>query len=93
MLLALLIVLFEIASGGTFLSYENVRGILGLLPEVGLVAIGVTILMICWRIRSIRRFRFCACADGHGGRRWSAGLPFVPAVLLGLSSWRASSAS
>src|ERR1700759_1315392 len=45
-LLALLIVLFEIASGGTFLSYENVRGILGLLPEVGLVAIGVTILMI-----------------------------------------------
>ena len=27
-LLALLIVLFEIASGGTFLSYENVRGIL-----------------------------------------------------------------
>jgi len=45
-LLVLLIILFEIASNGTFLSYENVRGILGLLPEVGLVAIGVTILMI-----------------------------------------------
>ena len=35
-LLALLIVLFEISSNGAFLSYENVRGVLGLLPEVGL---------------------------------------------------------
>ena len=26
---------------------ENLRGMLGLLPEMGLVAIGVTILMIC----------------------------------------------
>jgi simple sugar transport system permease protein len=48
--LALLILLgtvFEARSGGAFLSSDNLRGILGLLPEVGLVSIGVAILMIC----------------------------------------------
>jgi len=46
-LLILLAALFEARSGGAFLSGDNLRGILGLLPEVGLVSIGVTILMIC----------------------------------------------
>jgi simple sugar transport system permease protein len=46
-LLVLLAALFEARSGGAFLSRDNLRGILGLLPEVGLVSIGVTILMIC----------------------------------------------
>ena len=46
-LLLLLIAIFEVRSGGLFLSADNVRGILGLLPETGLVAIGVTLLMIC----------------------------------------------
>jgi simple sugar transport system permease protein len=48
--LALLIVLaivFDARSGGAFLSPDNLRGMLGLLPEVGLVSIGVAILMIC----------------------------------------------
>src|SRR5260370_7424828 len=45
-LLALLVVLLEMTSNGVFLSYENIRGVLGLLPEMGLVAMGVTILMI-----------------------------------------------
>jgi simple sugar transport system permease protein len=45
-LLVALIVLFQIRSDGVFLSYDNVRGMLGILPEMGLVAIGVTILMI-----------------------------------------------
>ena len=39
--------LFETRSAGAFLSPDNLRGILGLLPEVELVSIGVTILMIC----------------------------------------------
>jgi len=43
-LLALLVILFEFTSNGFFLSYENMRGVLGLMPDVGLVAIGVTIL-------------------------------------------------
>lgn len=45
-LLVALIVLFQIRSNGVFLSYDNVRGMLGILPEMGLVAVGVTILMI-----------------------------------------------
>src|SRR5690606_38437493 len=47
--LALLIVLlavFQVKSNGVLLSFENVRGVMGLLPEMALVAIGVTILMI-----------------------------------------------
>ena len=46
-LLILLAALFDARSDGAFLSADNLRGILGLLPEVGLVSIGVTILMIC----------------------------------------------
>lgn len=45
-LIALTIV-FEIQSDGVFLNALNLQGILGLLPEVALVAIGVTLLMIC----------------------------------------------
>jgi simple sugar transport system permease protein len=46
-LLLLLIILFQIRSDGVFLSVNNLRGILGLLPETALVAVGVTLLMIC----------------------------------------------
>src|SRR5258708_10432433 len=45
-LLVLLTAIFEIRSDGVFLSAENLRAMLGLLPEVGLVSIGVTVLMI-----------------------------------------------
>ena len=45
-MLVVLGVVFESRSGGVFLSADNVRGILGIIPETGLVAIGVTILMI-----------------------------------------------
>ena len=40
-LLVLLAAVFEAGSAGAFLSTDNLRGILGLLPEVGLVSIGV----------------------------------------------------
>jgi simple sugar transport system permease protein len=46
MLLLLLVVLFQFRSDGVFLSVNNVRGFLGLLPETALVAVGVTLLMI-----------------------------------------------
>ncbi len=46
MLLLLLVVLFQIRSEGVFLSVNNIRGVLGLLPETALVAVGVTLLMI-----------------------------------------------
>jgi simple sugar transport system permease protein len=46
-LLLALVVLFEWRSNGVLLAPDNLRGILGILPEVGLVAVGVTLLMIC----------------------------------------------
>lgn len=46
-LLLLLVVAFQIRSNAVFLSVDNLRGILGLLPETALVAVGVTLLMIC----------------------------------------------
>jgi len=48
--LVLLIVLaatFQILSDGNFLSYANLRNIASVFPEVALMAIGVTLLMIC----------------------------------------------
>ena len=46
-LLIVLITIFQIRSDGIFLNMDNLRGILGILPEMAMVAIGVTILMIC----------------------------------------------
>lgn len=47
LLLAILIGVFHFTSNGFFLSYANMRGLLGFLPEMALVAVGVTLLMIC----------------------------------------------
>jgi simple sugar transport system permease protein len=47
MLLLLLVLVFQVRSEGVFLSTNNLRGMLGLLPETALVALGVTLLMIC----------------------------------------------
>ena len=45
-LLILMVIVFYVKSKGVFLNYDNIRGVLGFLPEMGLVAIGVTLLMI-----------------------------------------------
>ena len=47
LLLLILVGVFQITSNGFFLSYANMRGLLGFLPEMALVAVGVTLLMIC----------------------------------------------
>jgi simple sugar transport system permease protein len=47
LLLLALVVLFQGLSDGFFLNANNLRGVLGLLPEMALIAIGVTLLMIC----------------------------------------------
>jgi simple sugar transport system permease protein len=47
LLLIVLMAFFEVRSNGIFLSYQNIRGVLGLLPEVGAVTIGFAMLMIC----------------------------------------------
>ena len=83
-LLVLLAVVFEIRSDGVFLSSENLRGMLGLLPEVGLVAIGVTVLMICgeFDLSVGSMFAFMPVSVALMTDR---GIPFVPAMLLGLA--------
>jgi simple sugar transport system permease protein len=82
-LLIVLAVVFQFLSKAVFLSPENLRGVLGLLPETGLVAIGVTILMICGEfdlsVGSVFALMPMAVAIMLNG-----GVPFVPAVLIGL---------
>jgi simple sugar transport system permease protein len=84
-LLVLLVILFEITSSGFFLSYENMRGVLGLLPEMGLVAMGVTILMIAGEF-DISVGSVFALAPMVMAVSLVAGAPFTPAVLLGLAA-------
>ena len=82
-LLVLLTLVFEIRSNGVFLSAENLRGILGLLPEVGLVSIGVTVLMICGEFDLSVGSMF-ALMPVSIALMTNAGVPFIPAMLLGL---------
>jgi simple sugar transport system permease protein len=83
-LLVVLTLVFAFRSNGVFLSADNLRGILGLLPEVGLVSIGVTLLMICGEFDLSVGSMFAlmpvcvAVMTNHG-------VPFIPAMLLGLA--------
>jgi simple sugar transport system permease protein len=84
--LALLVVLtaaFELRSSGAFLSPDNLRGILGLLPEVGLVSIGVTVLMICGEFDLSVGSTF-ALTPMATSLMIIAGVPAPIAILLGL---------
>lgn len=81
-LLVILVVLFQIKSDGVFLGLENLRGILGLLPEMGLIAVGVTILMICGEF-DLSVGSVFALMPMTMAVTMTAGIPFVPAVLLG----------
>jgi simple sugar transport system permease protein len=82
-LLAILIVAFQIRSNGVLLNYENLRGVLGLLPEVGLVAIGVTILMIAGEFDISVGSTF-ALSPMVMAISMVAGVPFLPALIFGL---------
>lgn len=83
-LLIILIVVFQIKSNGILLSVENIRGVMGLLPEMALVAIGVTILMICGEfdlsVGSVFALMPMSIAVMLNG-----GVPFPVALLLGLA--------
>ena len=82
-LLVLLAAVFEARSAGAFLSGDNLRGILGLLPEVGLVSIGVTILMICGEFDLSVGSTF-ALTPMATSLLIIAGVPRLAAILLGL---------
>jgi len=47
LILVILVIVFQVRSEGVFLNAYNLQGMLGIIPEMGLVAIGVTLLMIC----------------------------------------------
>ena len=83
-LLVVLAIVFQARSNGVFLSAENLRGVLGLLPEMGLVAIGVTILMICGEF-DLSVGSVFALMPMSVAIMLNAGVPFVPAMLLGLA--------
>ncbi|MBX9455333.1 MAG: ABC transporter permease [Rhizobium sp.] len=82
-LLIILIIIFQIRSNGVLLSYENIRGIMGLLPEMALVAIGVTILMICGEF-DLSVGSVFALMPMSMAVMLNAGVPFSAALLIGL---------
>ena len=82
-LLIVLIVVFQIKSNGVLLSFENIRGIMGLLPEMALVAIGVTILMICGEF-DLSVGSVFALMPMSIAVMLNAGVPFTAALLIGL---------
>ena len=55
LLLLLLIILFQIRSGGVFLSFDNLRGFFGILPEMALVAIGAGVFVALLKLGVIVR--------------------------------------
>lgn len=84
MLLVLLVIVFEIRSEGVFLSTNNLRGMLGLLPETALVALGVTLLMICGEF-DLSVGSVFALMPMTMAVLFVGGWPFWPAVLAGLA--------
>ena len=82
-LLIILIVIFQIRSNGILLSFENIRGVMGLLPEMALVAIGVTILMICGEF-DLSVGSVFALMPMSMAVMLNAGVPFAGALAIGL---------
>ena len=81
--LVILTVIFQARSGGVFLNTVNLQGILGLLPEVALVAMGVTLLMICGEF-DLSVGSVFALTPMSMAVLLEAGWPFLPAISVGL---------
>jgi len=82
--LLLLLIVFQIRSDGVFLGMQNLRGMLGLLPEMGMVAIGVTLLMICGEF-DLSVGSVFALTPMTMAVMLAAGVPFLPAFAAGLA--------
>lgn len=83
LLLVILIGVFQFTSNSFFLSYANMRGLLGFLPEMALVAIGVTLLMICGEF-DLSVGSVFALMPMTMAVLMVAGWGFLPAVALGM---------
>lgn len=84
LLLILLVIVFQVRSSGVFLSIDNLRSILGILPEAALVAVGVTLLMICGEF-DLSVGSVFALMPMTMAVLFVAGWPFWLAVLAGLA--------
>ena len=73
-------IVFQIRSNGVFLGHDNLRGMFGILPEMGLVAIGVTILMICGEF-DLSVGSVFALMPMSMAMLMVHGVPFLPAML------------
>ncbi len=85
LLLLILILVFQNQSDGVFLSYNNLRSVLGYLPEVALVTIGVTLLMVCGEFDLSIGSVFALGPMTMSVLMVVYGWPFWPAMLLGLT--------
>lgn len=83
LLLIILIGVFQFTSNSFFLSYANMRGLLGFLPEMALVAIGVTLLMICGEF-DLSVGSVFALMPMTMAVLMVAGWGFLPAVAIGM---------
>jgi simple sugar transport system permease protein len=83
LLLVILIGIFQVTSNGYLLSYNNMRGLLGFLPEMALVAVGVTLLMICGEF-DLSVGSVFALMPMTMAVLMVAGWGFLPAVAVGL---------
>jgi simple sugar transport system permease protein len=83
LLLVVLMAFFEFRSNGIFLSSQNIRGVLGLLPEVGAVTIGFAMLMICGEF-DLSVGSVFAIMPMSIALMLNAGVPFWPAFAVGV---------
>lgn len=83
-LAVLLAIVFQVRSDGFFFSPENLRGVLGLIPETGLVSIGVTLLMISGEF-DLSVGSVFALMPMVAGKLMEGEMAFLPAVLIGLA--------
>ena len=86
LLLVILAAVFQNRSGGVFLSAENIRGMLGIIAEVGLVTIGVTLLMIGGEFDLSVGSVFALLPMIAGVLMDRYGFPFLPAVGIGFAA-------
>jgi simple sugar transport system permease protein len=84
--LVALLAYFALRSGGLFLSYQNLRGILGLFPELSIMALGFALLMIAGEfdlsigsVFGLAPIVLCALAQHFGLSFWPC---FAAALLM-----------
>lgn len=83
-LLVFLLVVFQVKSDGVFLNLNNLRGLFGILPEIGLMVIGVTILMICGEF-DLSVGSVFALMPMTMAVFLADGMAFIPAFLIGMA--------